>query len=224
MIRIVSAFYCFCCSFLNFIISPWYNSDIKEAKRSCRQAERKWRKTGLEIHKQILLEQITNVGKLCDQAKQRYYGDKIQEADQKSIYKLANVLFNKPNDLSLPLYDSSYELATKFNEFFVKKIVTIHQNLQAVQVTLPVSSAPSAPLPIRDIPTPLHSFESSTHEEIKKIIMESKTTQCAQDPIPTKFVKECVKVLLPVLTKIVNLSLEEGVMPLSLKKALVVPL
>jgi hypothetical protein len=45
----------------------------------------------------------------------------------------------------------------------------------------------------------------ATEIEIKKIIMASKTTQCALDPIPTRLLKTCINALLPSLTKIVNL-------------------
>ena len=54
--------------------------------------------------------------------------------------------------------------------------------------------------------------------------MSSKSTQCSLDPLPTWLVKECIDVLLPILTRIVNLSLLHGEMPKSLKKALVLPL
>lgn len=74
------------------------------------------------------------------------------------------------------------------------------------------------------VSTRLLSFELTTQEELKRVVMSSKTTHCAQDPLPTKLLKDCLNVLLPVMTKIVNLSLSEGEMPLSLKKALVIPL
>ena len=56
------------------------------------------------------------------------------------------------------------------------------------------------------------------------MIMSTKTKSCSQDPIPTSLLKECVTSLLPVITKIVNLSMAEGVMPDDLKKALILPL
>ena len=54
--------------------------------------------------------------------------------------------------------------------------------------------------------------------------MNTKTTQWSLDPIPTNLLKQCIDVLLPVITRIVNLSLLQGFMPLSLKKALMKPL
>jgi hypothetical protein len=56
------------------------------------------------------------------------------------------------------------------------------------------------------------------------MIMATKTKSCSQDPIPTSLLKECTATLLPAITKIVNLSLSQGVMPVDLKKALILPL
>ena len=70
----------------------------------------------------------------------------------------------------------------------------------------------------------LSSFREVTDDEIRKIVLSSKTTSCALDPIPTKLLKECLDFLLPVITKIANASLQSGVFPSEWKSALVVPL
>ena len=54
--------------------------------------------------------------------------------------------------------------------------------------------------------------------------MESKTTSCSLDPVPTSFLKLIMNVLLPILTQLINMSFEQGVMPGDLKKALIIPL
>jgi exonuclease III len=207
--------------------SPWYNSDIKDSKRKCRKAERKWRKTKLEIHRQIYVSALQDVANKIEAAKKQYYGSKIEKADQKTLYKLATNLLHKQKDRSLPLFDSAYDIASKFNNFFVQKVLNIRNDLQAMLVAIPsqptnsASSLPHQPLNITNI---MDCFTPSSPEEIKKIIISTKNAQCSLDPIPTKLLKECVDVLLPIITKIVNMSLAEGVMPCSLKKALVVPL
>lgn len=54
--------------------------------------------------------------------------------------------------------------------------------------------------------------------------MSSPSTSCPLDPLPTWLLKKCVDILLPIITKIVNLSMATGSFPAQLKKALVVPL
>ena len=47
---------------------------------------------------------------------------------------------------------------------------------------------------------------------------------CALDPTPTPLLIKCIDVLLPVLTKMVNISLESGHFPSAWKEALVRPI
>ena len=55
-------------------------------------------------------------------------------------------------------------------------------------------------------------------------MVNSPSSSCDQDPIPTWLVKKCVNELAPVLTRIINLSLMNGCFPGSFKHAQVDPL
>ena len=79
------------------------------------------------------------------------------------------------------------------------------------------------------MPTPrdtaiLSEFEEASEEEVRKIIMQSPTKWCSLDPIPTCLLKECLDLLLPLITNIVNLSMSSGEMPHNLKEAIILPL
>ncbi len=50
--------------------------------------------------------------------------------------------------------------------------------------------------------------------------MSSASKSCPLDPMPTTILKDCLDVILPVITKIVNLSLSTSVVPDKLKEAL----
>ena len=67
-------------------------------------------------------------------------------------------------------------------------------------------------------------FKQVSQEEIRKIIMKSPSKSCLLDPWPTFLVKECIDILLPSITRLVNGSLAEGVVPDEFKKAIVTPL
>ena len=41
--------------------------------------------------------------------------------------------------------------------------------------------------------------------EVKKMVMNSETTSCRLDPIPTSFFKILIDILLPILTHIINM-------------------
>ncbi len=68
------------------------------------------------------------------------------------------------------------------------------------------------------------SFLNSSHSQRKKIIINSPCKYCEIDPIPTNLLRECFDEILLLLTKIINLSLNLGDMPMSLKKAIITPL
>ena len=73
-------------------------------------------------------------------------------------------------------------------------------------------------------PPKLTVFTQATQDEIGKIISKSPTKSCLLDPLPTFLTKECIDILLPSITKLVNCSLWEGLLPAAFKKAVVTPL
>ena len=74
-------------------------------------------------------------------------------------------------------------------------------------------------------PPKLTVFTQVTQDEIGKIISKSPTKSCLLDPLPTFLIKECtINILLPSITKLVNCSLREGLVPDGFKKAVVTPL
>ena len=54
--------------------------------------------------------------------------------------------------------------------------------------------------------------------------MKSPSKSCLLDPWPTFLVKECIDILLPSITSLVNCSLSEGVVPDEFKMAIVIQL
>ena len=49
-----------------------------------------------------------------------------------------------------------------------------------------------------------------TDKEVSSLIIKATKKTCSLDPMPTTLVVECLDVLLPVLTKMINLSLQSG--------------
>ena len=56
-------------------------------------------------------------------------------------------------------------------------------------------------------------LKSVSEDEVQKAIAKSPTKSCLLDPWPTFLLKECLDTLLPSVTKLVNCSLTEGVVP-----------
>lgn len=68
------------------------------------------------------------------------------------------------------------------------------------------------------------NFGLLSQEEVHDLIRTFKKKTCSLDKIPSKLVFECLDILLPVITEIINYSLAYGVFPSAWKNALVFPL
>ena len=55
----------------------------------------------------------------------------------------------------------------------------------------------------------LEMFRPTSEVEVKEIIIKSPNKSCDLDPLPTWFLKKCVDQLLPIITAIVNRSVDE---------------
>ena len=218
---------------------PWYTNDIASKKRAKRIVERKLKSLRRRLRMLRHKRRVTPTG-LTDtiqetqrkyvllrnefvislqQAKKNYYEAKINACgyDQKKLFAILNELMCKKVKSKLPDHSSELELAERFNRFFVNKIEQIRSELDASNGTSNREPDPTSN-------TCFDAFEPCSEEELKTIINSTSNASCALDPIPTILLKKCLPSLLPVLTKLVNKSLETGRFPAELKKAHVRPL
>ena len=56
--------------------APWYSDDIRAAKQRRRAAGRRYRKSRLEVDRQILIEVSMVYQEMCNSAKQAFYNKK----------------------------------------------------------------------------------------------------------------------------------------------------
>ena len=91
-------------------LSPWYNDEIKEARRIRRRYERKWQKHDNEENRKAYKEQHITVNRLIRKAKESYYNEQLAAADSKRVFQIINKLLNK-GAKALPSCDSYKELS-----------------------------------------------------------------------------------------------------------------
>ena len=70
----------------------------------------------------------------------------------------------------------------------------------------------------------LLSFQPVTVEFTAQLVKKSPSKQSQLDPIPTWLLKQCVTLLAPFLTRLINISIEQGSVPECMKMAIVAPL
>ena len=118
-------------------------------------------------------------------------------------------------DNALPCRSSKEDLANEFADFFISKIRKIRDNLSQYEGYVPTRT--------KDIP-PLSQMEPLSEKEVENIVSRMATKSCELDALPTEIFKKGLNRLLPLVTKIVNTSLEHGVFASSLNTAIVRPL
>ena len=134
--------------------------------------------------------------------------------DSKKLWQILGSSLHSSPEAVLPSHESKKGLADWFVTFFSHKIATIRNSF---------SSSDSCTLPPSpDVPN-LCCFKQVSQQEIRKIIMKSPSKSCLLDLWPTFLVKECINILLPSITRLVNCSLSEGVVPDEFKKAIATP-
>ena len=102
---------------------PWYSDIIHLARRKRRRVERRWKKTGLEIHRQMFLQQRESVAKLINETKQKYYLNVLTGSTMKDMHKTVRELLNTGGKILFPflimLYQKNLQhiLAIKLHRF-----------------------------------------------------------------------------------------------------------
>ena len=197
-------------------VAPWYTLDIKEAKRKRRQTERRWRKSRLQVHRDILAHQRNIINSLIRSHKKAYFTKKLEEVKTtKELFQTTDHLMRHQTSSSLPPGEDK-ELCNQFLLTFNNKIDNIRTFL-GNDTPLPDEHEPSTG-------NTMTEFCYVTEEEITKCVKASSPKTCDLDPIPTSLLKEYTMELVPYITKIINESLATGVVPDIFKRAIVTPL
>ena len=99
-------------------------------------------------------------------------------------------------------------------KYFMNKIQTIKDNLADHPLYKPEPT---------NIPK-FDTFKKLSKEDVRKLISKTKTKSCELDVLPTHILKEMLDHLLPTITKIINMSVMQGIFINKWKNALVRPL
>jgi len=202
--------------------AEWYTSKLEKEKRTKRMLERRYVKTLSWDDAHRFNVQCAHVSDLLVKTRETFYSEQIKEqsGNQKGLFKVFNKLLHRTVDQPLPTYDSLEELVNRFADSFEDKIKLIRLDLQSarsadttrnIEMTVTASAQ-------------MCEFKMVTESDVERIIMKSATKSCSLDPLPTWLLKECLSSLLPILTKIINLSLSEGEFPANFKEAILTPL
>ena len=109
-------------------------------KKTQREAERTWRNSKLEVHRQIFVETRNKTHKLIVRAKKNHLRENIlnKKPKSKELYKVVNG-FLKPSigSQSLPSNYNTDALSEKFACYFTEKISKIREELDIMETVTP---------------------------------------------------------------------------------------
>ena len=134
--------------------------------------------------------------------------------DTKKLYGVINKLVGKTKKNPMPEMESSVILANHFANHFMDKIKTIRDDL---------SSCPLFDPPVLDCKV-FSTFVPVDECAVKKLMLQTKATNCKTDPFPSSMLKKHIDVLMPLFERIINSSLTSGNFPQVWKTSIIRPL
>ena len=123
---------------------PWFNEEIKLARREKRKAERKWRRTGRREDMLDYKAKKNYVNQIMNEARITFYQDFIEKnnTDQRKLFVAAKTLLNQGDQRSVfPPCVSKLKFANQMGQYFEEKIRNIHSKLDNLAFTLPINPA-----------------------------------------------------------------------------------
>ena len=208
--------------------SPWMNTKCKKARRERRKAEKLYKKdrSDKELLQNYREKQI-DAALTIDLHRNKYYSNKLSaaEGNPKATYKIINSLFDKEHgNKKLPKGSSDQAMAESFKGFFHEKVSKIYKEIEGSHSKIPLEDNNDTVYNENAADLSISYFKPLIPSQVEEIIKEMGTKSCSLDPIPTWLFKNCMSELLPMVTLIVNVSLQSGCFPDQLKIAVVQPL
>ena len=195
-------------------------ADSVSSRLNRRKLERRWRKSSLSTDRQMYITQSGIVNDMIRDAKPSYYSSIIAEnkGNQKVLFQTIDQLLQRKQEPRFPTSTSSEQLANEFATFFHEKISKMRCSLSHDSESI-INQLPDFPC----CQSELTDLCTVNADDIKNYLVSSAVKTCALNSLPSILLRECLATLLPVTTRIVNLSLTTGIVPRYFKEAMVRP-
>ncbi len=201
--------------------TPWTSDEIRPDKTLKRKLERKWLRTKLITDEQNYKAQRNKFNALLRDIRAKQLANDINENknNPSRIHQIVGNAMYLNNNKPLPPEQAGTDQPEEFINYYHDKIKDIRTNLEEEDKSRMIFTQES-PL----FTTEFINFRKLTPDEVKEMVFKAPNKFCELDPLPTWMIRDCIEEVLPLLTKIVNLSLACGEMPADLKLAIIKPL
>uniref|UniRef100_A0A3P9C9L9 Reverse transcriptase domain-containing protein n=1 Tax=Maylandia zebra TaxID=106582 RepID=A0A3P9C9L9_9CICH len=195
---------------------PWLNDSICGLKHDCRKAERRWRKTHLNVHLLYLKDLLASFNNAIRDARAAYFSHLVTKSRGNP-----KVLFNTISDIVTPALPAAPISSNEDDcDSFLSFLLAMMKNVR-------INFSHSAP--VMSISTPsrhviLDTFSPVSLPELVKLANSVKTSSCPLDIVPASSFKNVFQVIGPSVLTLINSSLASGIVPVYLKNAAILPL
>ena len=192
--------------------APWFDKEYRELRKARRRAEYRMKKPSSTLDDKIAFkEACQECTMMAKSKKMEYFKQTIIKANgnPRTLYQFINKSLDRKQVKPLPDYTNDLcKLAEDFNSYFTDKIDKIRSELD--QSYLP-SCHGLKPM-IEKIPQMglMFDFTPTDIDEIREIIKDVGIKCSPADLLPQKLFKENIDLLLPLIVKLVNMSLLSG--------------
>jgi exonuclease III len=192
------------------VLTPWFDGECRSYRRQARRLERRYRRTKSADDRVAWIRYVRGMHRKYKDKEQSYWERKIalHSGESRKLWATLNdILGRSRSDQPASLFT-----ADAFLEAFTTKVRSVRE-----------ATAGCPPPIFPSTNCGLSTLSPVTSEELRRTILASAPKTCNLDPLPTFILQEFVDTLLPFLTVLCNRSLCEGVLPISQKRSILVP-
>ncbi len=192
--------------------TPWTSDEIRPDKALERNLERKWLRTKLTIDEQNYKAQRSKYNALLRGIRSKRLANDINanKNDPRHIHQIVGNAMYLNDNKPLPPEQAGIDQPEEFINYFHNKIKDVRITHEEDDMSRQIFTQG---LPL--FKTLLNNFKEFTQDEVKEMVCKAPNKFCKLDPVPTWIITDCIDEVLPLLTKIVNLSLMHGEMPMT---------
>ena len=207
--------------------SRWFNDTLQALKRKKRRAERRYKKSKTQQSLEAYKHTKNSYVYASKEARRSFYASKISNMkdNPKGLHQVLSELTGRRKERIVPTKDGEKVVVEKLANQYINKVLKIRETIKSNNGGTSISSLNNFPLNARpNITYSFSKFSEVSLEMLKRLIAEMNNKSCSLDPMPTYLVNGCEELLLPIIAKIVNLSVSKCCFPDQLKSALVTPI
>ena len=158
-------------------------------------------------------------------AKCSFFSDFVEmnSDNQGKLFRAIKSLLKRKDKITFPRHDEVV-LVNELGKHFAKKILDIHSEIDNGTSLADNDDGGFQCDDYIEYSVNIRSFEAFeplSENDVYNLIMNSKKKSSYLDPVPTDLLMKCLDVLLPMITKIINISLETGCFPNDWKEAII---